>query len=307
MSRRKRVDVSKVNPFRLLFFRRRARLTRQELAAAVGLTEKTIQKLECTRSIDAPIPRSLRDFESVSVDKLELLERELKCARRLVAGHDDFGADLIDYFNQYRHVTEFANPSERYNLFGFIPKAIIFDFDGTLTTPTDKNTWERIWTELGYSSNDCGALAEQFFRKQISHETWCKLTLERFRGRGLTEIQVRRIAKQVRLISGVAETVKTMKSKGTRLYIVSGSIRTIIAEVLARSRRALTALKQMDSRSIRRGSSATFRERGMTLRARATLLRRLPRNSELPRMTCYSSETPSTIYTLSASGRGRCS
>jgi HAD superfamily phosphoserine phosphatase-like hydrolase len=187
----------------------------------------------------------LRDFEFISVDKVLLLEQLLKCGGRLTAGlADDFRADLVDYFNQYRHVTEFATPEERFTLCGFYPKAVVFDFDGTLTKPTDRTTWERIWIELGYTSNDCGLLAERFFRNQISHDDWCRLTLERFRARKLTQSQVRQVARrEVRLSDGVPETLKSLKAAGIKLYVVSGSINTIILEVLGEERAHFESIK----------------------------------------------------------------
>ena len=112
-------------------------------------------------------------------------------------------------------------------------KIVVFDFDGTLVSPNfSKTTWERIWTELGYSVNDCDYYHRQFSNKQITHEQWCKITEDKFREAVLTKDIMKKIASEMVLIDGCKETLMELKSRDVLLYIVSGSIREIIKEVL---------------------------------------------------------------------------
>lgn len=114
-----------------------------------------------------------------------------------------------------------------------IIKAVVFDFDGTLTeTKTNKTTWESIWTSLGYDVRLCQELHEKFNNNDISHEEWCELTAQKFRERSLNQDIVEQIAKKIKLIKGVKETFEELRNKDIKIYIVSGSILLIIQKVL---------------------------------------------------------------------------
>ncbi len=115
----------------------------------------------------------------------------------------------------------------------FQTKAVVFDFDGTLTDrPDDKTTWERIWTSLGYPLNDCAELHDRFMRKEFSHQEWCDITTNKFKERSFSDRGLKRIARNTTLVKGTAETIKRLKSSGVRMYILSGSIKQIIRECL---------------------------------------------------------------------------
>ena len=80
---------------------------------------------------------------------------------------------------------------------------------------------------MGYSVNDCDYYHRQFSNKQITHEQWCKITEDK-----LTKDIMKKIASEMVLIDGCKETLMELKSRDVLLYIVSGSIREIIKEVL---------------------------------------------------------------------------
>ena len=113
--------------------------------------------------------------------------------------------------------------------------AIGFDFDGTLTRAVDpiiKTTWENIWTALGYNVRECQKLHKRFDLKEISHETWCQLTEEKFKAKKLQKEVLYDIANKIQLIDGVEETFKELRNRDIKIYIVSGSIQLIIQTVL---------------------------------------------------------------------------
>ena len=67
-------------------------------------------------------------------------------------------------------------------------KAIVFDFDGTLTKSDDHlTTWQRIWIELGYSVDECNKLHQDFDNKKFSHQEWCDKTCHKFQEKHLTK------------------------------------------------------------------------------------------------------------------------
>lgn len=112
-------------------------------------------------------------------------------------------------------------------------KAVVFDFDGTLTTDKlNKTTWENLWTILGYDIKLCQDLHMKYDRKEITHKKWCKLTEEKFKQRFLNQTQVNDLALQIHLLPGVKETFLELQKRNIRIYIVSGSISTIIRSVI---------------------------------------------------------------------------
>jgi HAD superfamily phosphoserine phosphatase-like hydrolase len=112
-------------------------------------------------------------------------------------------------------------------------QAVVFDFDGTLTMGnTIRTTWESIWTALGYDVQECRDLHARFNKNEFSHAKWCKLTEDKFIKRKLDITTVLEIAKEIQLITGFKETIEELKRRKISIFIVSGSILTIIKEVL---------------------------------------------------------------------------
>lgn len=112
-------------------------------------------------------------------------------------------------------------------------QAVVFDFDGTLTSgKTGRTTWERLWMDLGYSVKVCQELHLRYDRKEITHAEWCKLTEERFCERRLHKDMVNKISSEINLIKGIRETFLALENQNIKIYIVSGSIRSVIRSVL---------------------------------------------------------------------------
>ncbi len=112
-------------------------------------------------------------------------------------------------------------------------KAVIFDFDGTLTVgKSNKTTWERLWTSLDYDISECQKLHRQFDEKKITHAEWCKLTEDKFVERHLHKNTLIDISDNIKLIDGIEETFQYLQSLDIKIFIVSGSIMFIIQRVL---------------------------------------------------------------------------
>lgn len=112
-------------------------------------------------------------------------------------------------------------------------RAVVFDFDGTLTSgKTNRTTWESIWSKLGYDVSECQQLHLKFNHHEIDHPQWCQLTEDKFKQRSLHRDDVEMIAKKIRLLPGVYETFEALQQKDIKIYIVSGSILLVIQRVL---------------------------------------------------------------------------
>ena len=66
-------------------------------------------------------------------------------------------------------------------------KAVMFDFDGTLSAPENSNIWNDFWDILDYErtpGSEYARLGGMFFGGEIDYQTWCDLTCEKFMERG---------------------------------------------------------------------------------------------------------------------------
>lgn len=126
-------------------------------------------------------------------------------------------------------------------------KAVVFDFDGTLTeSHATKTTWESIWIALGYDVEECRTLHSRFDNKEFSHEEWCRLTTEKFLERKLHSDTMHEIAAKISLIDGCEEVFKKLQSHSIKIYIVSGSILMIIKDVLGALSQYVDAIQAND-------------------------------------------------------------
>ena len=116
-------------------------------------------------------------------------------------------------------------------------KAVIFDFDGTLTEK-DGNIWRKIWMELGFGTDKNSLYAElynAFADGCLSHKEWCRLTCVAFQSGSLKSELVDKIAEDVKLKKGVSKLLKLLKNEGCSLHIVSGNIKQVIKKVLGKN------------------------------------------------------------------------
>lgn len=122
-------------------------------------------------------------------------------------------------------------------------QVVVFDFDGTLTKTKSRTTWESLWELLGYDVEECRELHRRFDKGEFTHQEWCDLTADKFIEKKLTQQQLLELSKQIKLISGCAKTLRLLKERNIKLYIVSGSIKEVIENVLGNSHFFFTEIK----------------------------------------------------------------
>lgn len=121
-----------------------------------------------------------------------------------------------------------------YNFLGENMKAIIFDFDGTLTYK-NSNIWRSIWEGLGYdvsAGSLYSNLYSKFIRKEINYQQWCDLTCQAFKKFNLNKKFIDNISTKIRLLPGIKNLLEFLKKKGVSLHLVSGGIKSVIEDVL---------------------------------------------------------------------------
>ncbi len=123
-------------------------------------------------------------------------------------------------------------------------KVVLFDFDGTLTIDSKSHTtWETLWIHLGYDISECQELHKQFNEKKITHTEWCERTKAKFVQKNLQRADVEAIAKRIHLIKGVKSVFSKLDKAGIKIYIISGSIDTVIDHVLGSNRQYVHNIK----------------------------------------------------------------
>ncbi len=113
-------------------------------------------------------------------------------------------------------------------------KAVIFDFDGTLTT-SRYNLWKDIWRRLGYDVGEGSyykSLLHSFMDNKITHSEWCVLTCQAYQDKGFNQEIFYDMVSGISLMNGAVELFKYLTSKGIELHIVSGNILDAIEAVL---------------------------------------------------------------------------
>ena len=114
-------------------------------------------------------------------------------------------------------------------------KAIIFDFDGTLTKK-DQNIWKMLWEKCGYGTGPDSLYVKLYkehrIQKKITREQWFSSTCTAFRFTRMHHKDLVNVSQQIELLPGTEKLIKTLHQKGYKLYIVSGCIKETIELVL---------------------------------------------------------------------------
>lgn len=222
----KKSNNTRVNSLKLYYQRTQKGISTQELAAISNIQEVRIIEMESFKINNYPFDVSY--FPQCTLGEIQKLERVLYYGRKVLEadlknGDKEFMGYLLSYYYKNKLGKKFNGI-----------KAIVFDFDGTLTrSKTDKrSTWQRIWMQLGYTVNDCNELHLKFSRNEISHQEWCDLTCKMFRDRNMSRNILKEIASEINLVEGCIPILKTLKEENIFLYITSGSIQDVIKDVI---------------------------------------------------------------------------
>lgn len=221
-------QIARINSFKLFFHRKD--LKKYSIEKITHLSKISSAKIRQYEKINTDSSNlSLDIFPKCTKGDLNKIERALKCPKGFlnVENSDDY----YSYFLTYYFKNKLKDGSL---LFDYTKtKAIIFDFDGTLTTSDIKSsTWQKIWLKLGYTINDCAEYVVKYKQGVIEHQEWCDITCEKFKKKGFSRQLLNEIASDLKLIEGTHEILKELKRRDIKLFITSGSIRELIEIVL---------------------------------------------------------------------------
>jgi phosphoserine phosphatase len=81
---------------------------------------------------------------------------------------------------------------------------------------------------LGFPPNLCADYHNQFTSKKITHNEWCKITLNNFREKKLSKKDLKEIANKIIFIKNLESLLKELENLNIKMYILSGSIVELI-------------------------------------------------------------------------------
>ena len=113
-------------------------------------------------------------------------------------------------------------------------KAVVFDFDGTLSHKRD-NVWREIYESLGLPTGEGSSYRQSyvdFIAEKFDYAAWVKINEDDFKNGGLTKDIFDGIVSQTKLIDGLEETLKALSEMGIKLYVLSGNFVQLITKAL---------------------------------------------------------------------------
>lgn len=107
-------------------------------------------------------------------------------------------------------------------------KAIVFDFDGTLSKPNKMpNSWMRIWEKLDKLDED-KKFYEMYKNGVINYEEWGELVVKAYREYGCNKTLLKEVANDTELLDDTEQVIKELGEKGIKIFVLSGGIKNII-------------------------------------------------------------------------------
>ncbi len=119
----------------------------------------------------------------------------------------------------------------------FKTKAVIFDYDGTLTFGDYNNIFKSLYQVLGYATDRNSAYYQDyvdFINFKIDYAGWVKINEEDFKNGGLTKDIFDSVTENIKLIKGLEKTLKTLHENGVKLYVLSGNFIYAIKKTLGK-------------------------------------------------------------------------
>lgn len=221
------IPCYQINGYKMFYYRQLKGITLQNLSNTTKIDINDLKSYENVNHIG-----SQDEFSVARISDIKKIERALNCNNELIG----------DYGESLSMKTIYRNRDK--NMYVRVPvtniKAVVFDFDGTLTVNRNqKSSWQKIWEFLGDPSNLCAEYLKQYKSQEISHGKWCQLTEEYFKGKGLTELQVKELAKSQVLIRGFHDVLTILNNLGVSIFICSGSVNTFIEEAIPEEDKSL--------------------------------------------------------------------
>lgn len=122
-------------------------------------------------------------------------------------------------------------------------KAVIFDFDGTLTKPHRlPNSWARVWDRINCNHID-EVYYNQYKRGEITYKEWFKLCFACFKEHGVSMDDFVAIADEIELVDFIEEYFEYLFQNDVKIFILSGGVGNIIEYKMSHLKKYITSLQ----------------------------------------------------------------
>ncbi len=110
-------------------------------------------------------------------------------------------------------------------------RAVGFDVDGTLVQNVGY-CWETFHERFGVADEIRNALKRRYLEGRITYKQWGSKEIAIWRELGVTRADFVKVINSLRLSDGVVETLHVLRRTGHYLFILSGTIRIILEQLL---------------------------------------------------------------------------
>jgi len=110
-------------------------------------------------------------------------------------------------------------------------RAVGFDVDGTLVQNVGY-CWQTFHERFGVSDKVRGILRRRYQEGRITYREWGSREIAIWRALGVTRKDFTKVINSMRLTDGVAESLAVLRRTGHYLFILSGTIRIILEQLL---------------------------------------------------------------------------
>ena len=262
-----------VNGYKLFYYRQFSGLSLKKISHSSGVDVRTINNLEQVKTGSSTGPNC---FKTITREELAAIEQSIGCIGKLEYGQpDDFLAKFIMFYKVNKTI---AKNKSRIKQLDFFPdtKAVVFDFGGTLTrTSSNRSTWEKMWEIVGYTSSDAGHYHRLYIADKIKHQEWCDITANELRKKGFSKEHLQQIISTIKPMQGLTDAINELRRQDTMLYIVSGSIKEIILEVLGKCFSDFSDIKANEIAFDEQGIIKSIRGTNLILMVRQVILNEL--------------------------------
>ncbi len=110
-------------------------------------------------------------------------------------------------------------------------KLVVFDLDGTIID-TD-SAWRTLHEFFGMNEHpDRLEAKRKFLSGEINYQEWADRDIELMKRSGANRENIKKALQSIKLIEGGMETIRTLREKGYRIGLVSGSLDVVIETLI---------------------------------------------------------------------------
>ncbi len=111
-------------------------------------------------------------------------------------------------------------------------KLVVFDLDGTIIDNVEY-VWDTLHKFFGVDRHPKRLEhMNGFFEKRISYQEWAERDLLLLKEHGANKRTILKAMKRAKIMRGALETLKSLKAKGYRIALVSGSLNVLLEKLI---------------------------------------------------------------------------